>query len=402
MKEAFEAFNYSRFGLFRANDAYNMLRDHQFDYSVIKDEESKDKGQKKSEDKILTEPEKWVKDKGRMGKIADRVFSPSLSKILTLLSIPLMILFAPGIIGIIGAIVALLMLGYNTTREVMSYRKLRDLKEERGLLEAIKHYRDLNHEHNKSLDITKDFDKTPAKASILSNAQPQVQNKGDNNASSVNSTQNQTPQGVKLKKPFLPAVIGRAVMRRAPESSVAIAAAAISGNPIALGLAVGGAVTGFGAAASQSVAYEKKKYELIQHNQKIAAELKFPYNPQRAGRHNDELIGWLNKERNEFVRNHPQLVKSGVIQDQKIVRAQHPSFLSDAIRVFKDGFSWSKNCRNFTPLINDYGSTYLPRAEMSRAISKEKSVAKTLEPKKYYAANIKRKSNTTSVSSPAA
>ena len=54
---------------------------------------------------------------------------------------------------------------------------------------------------------------------------------------------------LRKKKPSKLAILGRAFLRRAPESTVAIAAAAVSGNPIALGLAVGGAVTGFGATA---------------------------------------------------------------------------------------------------------------------------------------------------------
>ena len=255
MKDVLEALTYTKWGIFRASDAYNTLRDHQFDHKVIKDDKtsSEDKSKDPKEpDRIETEPERWVKEKGVLGKVADRLFSPSFSKLLTLLSIPVMILFAPGIFGIIGAVMALLMLGYNATREVMTYRKLRHLKEERGLLEAIEYYKGLNEEHDKSTaltgmdlgkanTVTKSLEQT---AAISTNTSSPALQSFTPPEKIVSSSRQGASDGVEEKKPSKLAILGHAFLRRAPESTVAITAAVVSGNPIALGLAVGGAVTG--------------------------------------------------------------------------------------------------------------------------------------------------------------
>lgn len=353
MREALEALSYTKWGIFRANEAYNTLRDHQFDHRLIKEDKnsSEDKSTDANEpDKIETEAERWVKEKGALGKVADRLFSPSASKLLTLLSIPIMILFVPGIFGIIGGVVTLLMLGYNATREVISYRKLRHLKQERGLLEAIEYYKDKNELHDKTINLNGN-DPKKANTATKSSAQPEVTSPNISSPALQSftppekagpSSEQAASKGAEGKKLSKLTVLARSFLRRAPESTVAITAAAVSGNPIALGLAVGGAVTGFGATASQTLAYEKMKHQLINHNQAIASKV-------GVTNHNrDELVGVLNQQAN----------KSGNIE-VNVSLGQEPSVFMDAARIFKDGFSWSKNCRNFTPMINDYGKQFL-------------------------------------------
>ncbi len=389
MRDALEALSYTKWGIFRASDAYNTLRDHQFDHKVIKDDKNSSEDQSKDPkeaDKVETEPERWVKAKGALGKVADRLFSPSFSKLLTLLSIPVMILFAPGIFGIIGAVVALLMLGYNATREVMSYRKLRHLKEERGLLEAIEYYKGLNEEHDNSVGLTGiESGKENTKPNQLAE-----QTGVTSTNTSIPALQSFTPpekivpssrqgasDGVEEKKPSKLAILGRSFLRRAPESTVAIAAAAVSGNPIALGLAVGGAITGFGATASQTLAYEKMKYQLINHNQAVASRAGITYNNR------DELVSELNHQLNKFRKNNPELASH---VQENVSLGHEPSFFADAGRIFIEGFSWSKNCRNFTPMVNDYGKQFLTPVPFSSSTGA--SVAPAIQYSKDHAQKV--------------
>ena len=131
------------------------------------------------------------------------------------------------------------------------------------------------------------------------------------------------------------------------------------------------------------------KYQLINHNQEIASRAGVTHNSR------DELVGELNNQLNKFRKNNPELASR---VQANVALAKEPSFFADAARIFKDGFSWSKNCRNFTPMVNDYGKQFLTPIPSSSG--KGASVVPSIQYTKDHAQNIKHRKGIAPSASP--
>lgn len=374
---------------------------HEDDITIV-DEASKEglKPINAAPSKVITKPEKWVKDNGTLGKIADAFFSPNMSRVFALVSMVLLFFSPLGIIfGAIAAAIAGAMFVYEIARDINKLRSLKELQEKRAIFEEI---------HSIELQLKQICARYPQLAKL--------------NQIIHNIDQDTTIAGKSTTRKILVPI-----MERIPDSAVGITASALTLNPIALGASTLNAIFGTWGNYAQKNAYWQKKEQLINHLNSINIKLDRNANiaslrlKLEARQHQLEIFQTLEKEcqrmqeLDELYKTHPEKFRQAPPQEQELYnqykqnpdtfvggryqflisdhhhelqrKFQYPSntsYLRDVATLFRAGNTWSSYSRLFTPMLNNYGQYYhspstvaLLNSEYELEQQKAKTKAKT-------------------------
>lgn len=316
---------------------------HEDDLMLVDDTNLNKKAEDANPSDVMTKPERWIKEKGRVGEVADRFFSPNFSKLLLLAGIVLMFFSPLGIIfGAVAATISISMLIYETVRDTNKYRNLVELQEKRALLE------EMGNIEKQIQSLCKSNPKLAELHKLIHNIDSDIKIKGKSAA----------------KKNLIP------ILERIPEGATSITAAAISLNPLALGAATTSTICGTWASHTQKNAYWRMKDKLIEriNNIDIAVNRKASIAILRmkleARQHQLEIFQKLEKEcqinPNLDVRARYQFLISDHHQplQRKFVYPPETSFFGALSTILQAGNKWTTHSRLFTPMINNYGHHY--------------------------------------------